>query len=71
MVDVKDHMARCALFVRVMVMTLSECLQNDTLLKFLPLQVIAFLRFVGGGKSYATNARPLQPLNGRQVEFNL
>ncbi|MEW5316588.1 MAG: hypothetical protein WDW38_007954 [Sanguina aurantia] len=34
-------------------------------------QVIAFLRFVGGGKSYATNARPLQPLNGRQVEFDL
>lgn len=28
------------------------------------------MRYVGQGRTYASNARPLQPLNGRQLTYD-
>jgi carbonic anhydrase len=32
-------------------------------------QVLRFQRIIGQGKTLASNARPVQPLNGRAVTF--
>lgn len=33
-------------------------------------QVLDFMRFAGAGRSYGHNARPLQPLNGRALDYS-
>lgn len=33
-----------------------------------PEQVLAFAQYVSGGRSFAQNSRPLQPLNGRAFD---
>ena len=32
-------------------------------------QILDFMSFVGEGRTIATNSRPLQPLNKRQVDY--
>ena len=34
-----------------------------------PDQVLAFAQYVSGGRSFAQNSRPLQPLNGRAFDM--
>lgn len=34
-------------------------------------QVVEFMRHGGGGKTLALNARPEQPLNGRQIDYGV
>eukprot|EP00877_Chromochloris_zofingiensis_P000860 jgi/Chrzof1/10775/Cz05g11220.t1 len=33
-------------------------------------QVLSFMRFAGGGSTYGQNARPVQPENGRQLQYD-
>lgn len=32
--------------------------------------MLDFMRFVGGGRTVATNARPLQQMNGRTISYD-
>eukprot|EP00798_Chlamydomonas_sp_ICE-L_P025992 gene25992-11682_t len=33
-------------------------------------QVLDFMRFAGNGKGYVRNSRPLQPINGREIDYS-